>query len=148
MAGEAKRVDPLDGYEVGYRKPPAEHRFSKGRSGNPRGRPRKQSASLARRDLYDAVGRAARQPLRVTKNGRAYWTTQIEALAQQLTLKALQGDMRAAKLLVDTFKTLPPDDDPSRMTHEEWLEHAKKTQAWPTSIQVRFVDAPPRTDEP
>jgi hypothetical protein len=27
-------------YEVGYAKPPRENRFRKGRSGNPRGRPR------------------------------------------------------------------------------------------------------------
>ena len=31
-------------YVVGYGKPPAEYRFKKGQSGNPRGRPRKAKA--------------------------------------------------------------------------------------------------------
>lgn len=32
------------GYDVGYRKPPAQHQFPKGKSGNPHGRPKKQAA--------------------------------------------------------------------------------------------------------
>ena len=37
--------DKKSDYEVGYGKPPRETRFVKGRSGNPRGRPRARRAS-------------------------------------------------------------------------------------------------------
>ena len=36
-------------YEVGYGKPPKEHRFKKGQSGNPRGRPKDAKFSRPRR---------------------------------------------------------------------------------------------------
>ncbi|CAA2105375.1 hypothetical protein MBUL_03161 [Methylobacterium bullatum] len=129
------------GYEVGYGKPPADHRFRKGQSGNPRGRPRGYSAPLGRRDLLDALTQAGREPIAITKDGRTIQTTQIEALAQQLTRKALQGDMRAAKLLFDTIKALAPKTEPDGMSHEEWLEVLDDRPKLHPGIEVRFVDA-------
>ncbi|MCJ2127277.1 DUF5681 domain-containing protein [Methylobacterium sp. E-045] len=129
------------GYEVGYGKPPADHRFRKGQSGNPRGRPRGHSAPLGRRDLLDALTQAAREPIAITKDGRTIRTTQIEALAQQLTRKALQGDMRAAKLLFDNIKALAPADEPDGMSFEERLLLLDEGPKDPPGITVRFVDA-------
>ena len=129
------------GYEVGYGKPPADHRFRKGHSGNPRGRPRGKSVPLGRRDLLDAFTQAAREPIAITKDGHTIRTTQIEALAQQLTRKALQGDMKAAKLLFDTIKALAPADEPDGMSPEERLAALDDRPKYSPSIEVRFVDA-------
>ena len=56
--------------------------------------------------FWTRLPRPPREPIAITKDGRTIRTTQIEALAQQLTRKALQGDMKAAKLLFDTIKAL------------------------------------------
>ncbi len=46
MSAAAKRQPPPPSYEVGYGRPPAQHRFRKGASGNPRGRTRSDTRTL------------------------------------------------------------------------------------------------------
>jgi hypothetical protein len=76
-------------YEVGYGKPPKEHRFKKGQSGNPSGRPkgRLNMATVIERELHEKVV--------VNENGERKTITKLEAAMKQVANKAASGDLRA-----------------------------------------------------
>jgi len=81
-----------DSCGVGYRKPPRDSQFQKGRSGNPSGRPRKAPG------FGEILEKAARRKVLVRgKNGPRYITAE-EAIGQQLVNKAAGGDLKAIDL--------------------------------------------------
>ena len=75
---------------VGYMSPPEHTRFKKGKSGNPRGRPKKQD------DIYTLLQRVLRRKVRV--NGADRKMLIREALIRKLRDLALSGDPRAISL--------------------------------------------------
>lgn len=76
--------------EVGYGRPPKATRFQKGRSGNPKGRPRGR-----RRDIpYDTL---LGQMVTVREDGKERRVTAAEAFILQLTKKGLEGDSASAR---------------------------------------------------
>ena len=82
-------------YDVGYGKPPEHTRFKKGRSGNPKGRPK--GSSNFSTDLKATL----EQPVRINSGGAfRSVSTQLAAL-QRLREKALKGDARALDRLLD-----------------------------------------------
>jgi hypothetical protein len=87
-------VDRDSDYEVGYGKPPRHTQFKKGRSGNPKGRPRgtKNSATL--------LNEALSEPVVITHNGRRKTITKKQAIMMQIVNKAASGDHRAIQLLL------------------------------------------------
>jgi hypothetical protein len=76
-------------YPVGFGKPPRTTRFKKGRSGNPKGRPRGSRTSLT------LLEQALSEPVVVTENGQRKKITKGEALMKQVVNKAASGDARA-----------------------------------------------------
>jgi hypothetical protein len=84
-------IDEADGEEaVGYRRPPASSRFPKGRSGNPRGRPRGRH----KEPPYEAV---LGQMVTIREDGVERRVTAAEAFLLQITKKGLEGDGAAAR---------------------------------------------------
>ena len=75
---------------VGYGRPPKVSRFPKGRSGNPRGRPRNRRREIP----YDAL---LGQMVTVREGGKGRRVTAAEAFILQLTKKGLQGDSASAR---------------------------------------------------
>jgi hypothetical protein len=82
-------------YEVGFGKPPAVTRFKKGRSGNPKGRP-KGTLNMA-----TVLARTLREKVVINENGQRKIITKLEAAVKQLVNKAASGDLRALRHLAD-----------------------------------------------
>lgn len=75
---------------VGYMSPPEHTRFQKGKSGNPRGRPKKKD------DIYTLLQRVLKRKVRLKGEDRQMPIR--EALIRKLRDLALSGDPRAISL--------------------------------------------------
>jgi hypothetical protein len=87
-----------DGYEVGYGKPPKGTQFKKGVSGNPKGRPRKAQ------DFHHELLREFRSSITINENGRRHRISKYSALAKQMTIKALTGNIPALRTCLDHYQ--------------------------------------------
>lgn len=84
-----------DDYEVGYRKPPMHSQFTKGQSGNPKGRAK--GTKNLKTDLMEELAeqillREGNRPLKLSKQ---------RAMVKSLIAKAIKGDTRAANLVLN-----------------------------------------------
>lgn len=75
---------------TGYKRPPTSTRFRKGKSGNPRGRPRGRHREVP----YQTV---LGQMVTIREDGRERRVTAAEAFILHLTRKGLAGDSAAAR---------------------------------------------------
>lgn len=87
-------TDPADTNAVGPGRPPKDKQFKKGKSGNPRGRP-KGSLNF-KTDLLDEL----KQAITINQHGEKRKVTKQNAMIKMLVAKALQGDTRAAMQVV------------------------------------------------
>lgn len=75
---------------VGYRRPPQSTKFQKGKSGNPRGRPKNRKRSAP----YDTI---LGQMVTIRESGKDRRVTAAEAFLLHLVRKGLGGDSAAAR---------------------------------------------------
>jgi uncharacterized protein DUF5681 len=85
-------------YEVGYGKPPSQHRFQKGQSGNPRGR---RSAKLNEAEL---VAKVRDELITLTINGKTRRITAFEAAIRKTHMTVLaKGNVRDLEKLFQLY---------------------------------------------
>lgn len=101
-----------DDEPVGYGCPPSAHRFRKGVSGNPTGRPR---VSLCRPAENSILSRVISRKINIAVDGRTRRVSIKEAIALQLVDKAAKGDLGAIKVVMaeaaanEMGRDLPPE---------------------------------------
>ncbi len=91
--------------DVGFGKPPKHTQFKPGQSGNPAGRPR--GVKNLKTDLEEEL----RELIVVREGGNVKTVSKQRAMLKSLTAKAVQGDPRAAALVIDMMYRLLHEDD-------------------------------------
>jgi hypothetical protein len=93
-------ADNNDSNAIGYGKPPRRTQFVRGRSGNPKGRPK------GFQNFVTLLHKIGRQRVRVTENGGSRYITKFEATMLQLMNKATSGDLKAIRDLLCWIRLL------------------------------------------
>lgn len=92
---------------VGYKSPPEKSRWKKGQSGNPTGR--KKGTPNLRTDLIAELS----EIILINEGGSAKRITKQRALLKSLAARGIQGDAKAANLILNLVLRMPnpePDD--------------------------------------
>jgi hypothetical protein len=123
--------DSSQDFEVGYRKPPADTRFAKGRSGNPGGRPRGKSSTGLLEDVQNlAIGKiSAREGDKIER------ITMQKALIRSLWHQALKGSVPATRKIFELIKEAslseelaPPESELSPENREILKRYMERTE--------------------
>ena len=123
-------------YGVGYKKPPKHTRFRKGQSGNPKGRP--SGAKNLKTELEEEL----HEMIVVREGDIRKSVSKQRAMLKSLTAKAVQGDTRAAALIVDMVYRLLHPNAPETMDEED-IGADDRTILETFEKRIRLVPSPP-----
>ena len=112
--------------KVGKGKPPKEHQFKAGRSGNPRGRPKGAKGTKT------ILNQALSERVTIKKDGRPKTMSMREAIVRIHVAQAAKGDLRALNALYALMHDLG--------AHDVGEEIARAASDEELAMLSRFVD--------
>lgn len=132
-------------YEIGYGKPPPEHRFRKGHSGNPKGRPKRARSKVPTGQGLDFGTQPANQMLleeayrtvTIREGEKLIELPVIKAVFRSLGVSAMKGNRLAQATLAELVRGIEEEDRQIRSGHfetaceykygwEQAIEHARR----------------------
>ena len=127
-------------FPVGYKQPPLHTRFRPGQSGNPSGRPKKKTKTLA-----ELLKKELNTRITVNEGGKQRQITKYQAIVKQQTNKAVTGDLKAAVFVTGAVEPREVDqtDNLSPVLQAMRAIHANHELA--NHNAIRTSDAPDLT---
>lgn len=110
-------------YEVGKGKPPKEHQFPLGKSGNPKGRPK------GSKNVQHVLSKILGEKITVTDAGKKMAVDKLEGAMRVLVNKSFEGSPSSLKLLLEVIDYAGgPDQSPAEnpFTDEDHAELMKE----------------------
>lgn len=123
--------EEMNGYTVGYGRPPPQFQFKKGRSGNPKGRPRKAAKKAASPRFEDAsldklLEQEAFRLLQLNENGKPVEMSAAQAILRSLLVDGVKGNRLAKKY---AFEMLRKEEHETLKRSLDRFDHFAKKKA-------------------
>ena len=141
-------MDDGKNYRVGYKKPPREHSFKKGKTPNPFGRGRKKVEQVSA-SVDQIILEEANEPIKVREGERLTKIPAIRAALRQQTRAAVKGDQKAANNLIDRARSAERElHKKNQKLFEAAVAYKDEGEDYQNGQRVRGVEPPPLIPHP